>query len=485
MGDTLVGSHFDRSNRFELTAWLLMAVTVVLIALVIWRGDQVGLRVVTIAPAPEAAGISPRTQLRIRFDQPLDADAMDATAVTLIPAVAGEVRTEGDTLVFAPAAAFDPNTAYTVELAPAAVQSVQGRVLREAVRWQFQTGHTSIVYSQLDAENREQLMMAAVTLPAAGEGGAVQVASPTALTAADFGIWDFGVNPNSGQIVFSVLTEAGTSDLWTLLPGAQEPTLLFACPEAACSSVAFSPNSQLLAFSQRNASGFGVPVVSPPRLYLLELTTGEVAPIFADSQQLAFDPRWSPDGAWLSYLSPDLGGVGVYHLQNGTTRFYPTTTGEAAVWHPQRNELILSEMLTSEAYFEVHLLLIDPLTETRQDLSVLAQTGESYPVEDNSPAYSPDGAWVAFRRKELAGPRTSLGKQLWIMAADGSDARPLTQEPDFDHGPATWSPDGRYLLYHRFPLRGPDVTISVWAMDVASGERWEVARPGQRPQWVP
>jgi Tol biopolymer transport system component len=217
----------------------------------------------------------------------------------------------------------------------------------------------------------------------------------------------------------------------------------------------------------------------------LELATGTVAPLFADDQQLAFDPRWSPDGEWLSYLSPDLGGVGAYHVQNGTTRFYPTTTGEAAIWHPLRNELLLSEMLQSGDYFEVHLILIDPLTETRQDLSVVAHTGETVAVEDNSPAYSPDGEWLAFRRKELEGPHATLGKQLWVARANGSEARPLTQEPDVDHGPVMWSPDARYLLYHRFPLRGPDVTISVWVLDVASGQSWEVARPGQRPQWVP
>jgi TolB protein len=220
--------------------------------------------------------------------------------------------------------------------------------------------------------------------------------------------------------------------------------------------------------------------MSPPRLYLLDLATATSAPVFADSQQLAFDPRWSPDGKWLSYLSPDLGGVGLYHLDNEMKRFYPTTTGETAIWHPQRNQLVLSEMLTSGDYFEVHLILIDPLTETRQDLSVYEN-----PVEDNSPAFAPDGEWIAFRRKVAEGIYASLGKQLWLMRADGSEARPLTQEPELDHGPPAWSPDGRYLLYHRFPLRGPEIVISVWILDVASGQSWEVESPGQRPQWVP
>ena len=478
MRDTLSLGRFDR------VAWLVMAAILVVLAVVIWRGDQVGLNVVTLVPAPETVGNSPRTQLRIRFDQLLDAATVDPGALVLTPNVAGEVRAEGNTLVFVPTVALNPDTTYAVTLAPG-LQSVQGRLLHDAVSWQFVTGHTSIVYSQIDANSKEQLMLAPITLPVPGQAvGEVALATPRQLTDSSFGVWDFGVDGNTGQVVYSLLTEEGTSDLWTLLPGAQEPMLLQACPEAACSSVAFSPNSQLLAFARRNASAFGAPVVSPPRLYLLDLAAKNSAPVFADSQQLAFDPRWSPDGKWISYLSPDLGGVGVYNLDNGTTRFYPTTTGETAVWHPQRNELLLSEMLTttsnSEVNFEVHLVLIDPLTETRQELS-----RSETPVEDNSPAYSPDGEWIAFRRKELDGPRASLGKQLWLMRDDGSEARPLTQEPEFDHGQPAWSPDGRFLLYHQFPLRGPDVTISVWVMDVASGQSWEVARPGQRPQWVP
>jgi dipeptidyl aminopeptidase/acylaminoacyl peptidase len=481
MSDTLSLNKFDR------VAWLVMIVIAAATLVIILRGDQVGLGVVNITPAPQSSGVSPRAQLRIRFDQPLDQASVNAAALAWTPSVAGEVRVEGDTLIFAPNAPLRPATEYSVELAPG-LRSAQGRLLHEAVQLRFATGQTSILYSFVDANGKEQLALAAATLPEEGAAEGVRVDSPRQLTGTEFGVWDFAVDPNSGQIVYSLMTEAGTSDLWTLLPGAQDPFLLQACPEAACNSVAFSPDSQLLAFSQRNASDFGVPVVSPPRLYLLELATGTVAPVFADSQQLAFDPRWSADGAWLSYLSPDLGGVGAYHLENGTTRFYPTTTGEAAVWHPQRNELILSEMLSSEDYFEVHLILVDPLTETRQNLSrVQSASGgaEFYPVEDNSPAYSPDGEWIAFRRKELDGPRATLGKQLWLMRADGSEARPLTELPDVEHGLVQWSPDGRYLLYHRFPLRGPDVTIALWVLEVSNGQSWEVARPGQRPQWVP
>lgn len=466
-------------GRFDKAIWVVMALLLLLTALVIWRGDRIGLRVVTQVPAPDGAGISPRTPIRISFDQRIDAATVSPGALALTPSVAGELRAEGEDLLFVPSAALEPDTAYQIEIAPG-LKSVQGRLLHEPLRWRFVTGHTSVVYSQVDAAGKEQLMMAAVILPQGESAEEARLKDPRQLSQATHGIWDFSVDGNSGQVVYSSLTAEGTSDLWSVLPGAQEPVLLQACPNAACSTAAFSPDSRLLAFSQRSATGFGAPVVSPPRLLLLDLTSGITATLFADNQQLAFDPRWSYDGRWLSYLSPDLGGVGAYQLENGMTRFYPTTTGETPVWHPQRNEFVFSEMISGTTVYEVHLVLVDPLTETRRDLSLHTQ-----PVEDNSPAYSAGGEWIVFRRKELAGANASLGKQLWRMRADGSDAHPLTQAPEYDHGPPAWSPDNRYLLYHRFPLRGPEVVISVWIMDVESGQSWEVARPGQRPQWVP
>ena len=133
-----------------------------------------------------------------------------------------------------------------------------------------------------------------------------------------------------------------------------------------------------------------------------------------------------------------------------------------------------------EESYEVHLHRIDAGSGERIVLS-----HHEYPVEDNAPAWSADGEWLAFRRKEMDGPRESLGKQLWRMRADGSDAQPLTVEPAFDHGPPLWSPDGRYLLYHKYPLRGPDVVISTWVLDVETLEQREIARPGQRPIWAP
>jgi TolB protein len=462
---------FLPQGRIDRLVWVVVGGLLSALALLLWRGDQVGVVAVGLTPSPDAVGVSTRSQIEVRFDQPL-ALINPEVQLALTPPVPGELRFDGDALRFDPTAALQPNTTYTVTLA-AGVRSQQGHRLREALTWQFHTGQVEALFTATDGNGVEQLYLAAVDL--AGQSGG----APTALTGIPGGIWDFAVAPDGGQIAFAALEEDGTSDLWVTAPGAAAE-MLVECSDGVCSGAAWSPDGQFVAYSRRNTSELSSGVISPPRLWLVNPATGENSPIFADDQKLSFEPRWSSDGQYLSYLSPDLGGVGTINLFDGTTQFYETTTGEPGIWRPQRSQLLINVLRQLGDQYVVHLLLIDVSDNSQRNLS-----GEEMLVEDGSPAWSPDGEWIAFRRKELSGPTATLGKQLWLMRADGSEARALTADPAFDYGQPAWSPDGRYLLFHQLPLKGPDITLSVWVMEVASGNLWEVARPGQRPVWMP
>ena len=461
-------SHFDR------TVGLAILIICLSIGLVIWRGDQIQLQIVAMTPSPDAMNISTRTHIQIRFDQPLDPPTAK-DLLFFIPPLAGAIRVDNHTLTFVPTAPLQPDTEYQVTLNPGLLGHLGGE-LRTAQRWRFRTGGVQVAYSTIDETGKEQLFLA----PAHLDTSAAITTTPLQLTKLNTSLWEFAVAPDGSQIVFSALKEDGTSDLWRISPGEQTPALLLACPNAVCSSVAWSVDGQVLAFSRRNATQFSAPALSPPRLWLLDVASGESFPAFADDQKLAFEPRWSADSQWLSYVSPDLGGVGVYHLQTNAEQFYESTSGEAAVWHPLRNEVVIGVAKTVNGNYVTHLLLVDPVTQSQTELS-----GAEELVEDGSPAWSPDGEWLAFRRKEFTGAGATPGKQLWLMRQNGREARALTVDPAFDFGQPLWSPDGRYLLFHKLPLKGPDITLSVWIIDVESGRTWQIASPGQRPQWFP
>lgn len=457
--------------------WLLFTLGLIglITAALFWRGDQIQVQVVSLHPPQEATGISTRSQIEIRFDQPI-ALTDHGAELTLSPAVTGTLRSNGNSLIFTPVTGLTPNTFYTVTLA-AGLRSQRGHRLAEPVRWQFQTGQLEILFTAPDAAGIEQLYRTAVelTVPISTSD-----ATPIQLTQLPEGIWDFVVAPDGSRVVYAVLASDGSSQIWSMTPDQGTPEVLIDCDDAVCSGASWSPDGAFLAYSRRTSDEFAAGATSPPQLWLLNLATGEDGPVFADSQQLTFEPRWSSDGQYLSYLSPDLGGVGTLNLEDGSTQFYETATGEPGIWRPGTTQLLINFLRQVENQYVIHLFLIDAVEQTQWNLS-----GDFALVEDGSPAWSPDGSQIAFLRKELSGPGSTLGKQLWLMNSDGSNARALTTDPDSDHGQPVWSPDGRYLLFHKLALKGPNITLSAWVLDTVMGESWQITSPAQRPVWLP
>lgn len=72
---------------------------------------------------------------------------------------------------------------------------------------------------------------------------------------------------------------------------------------------------------------------------------------------------------------------------------------------------------------------------------------------DVSPAWSPDGSQIAFSRGPEMGP-----SQIYVMDADGTDVRQLTQGSGSDRNPA-WSPDGTRIAFARSGNYGYEVYV--------------------------
>jgi Tol biopolymer transport system component len=96
---------------------------------------------------------------------------------------------------------------------------------------------------------------------------------------------------------------------------------------------------------------------------------------------------------------------------------------------------------------------------------------------DLEPAWSPSGRRIAFQRDpDLDGP---IDGEIWLMRADGSGERQLTDNEVEDNEPA-WSPDGRRIAFHRDADPAPNaVNIEVYDMRPnGSGVRQLTDAPG-------
>ncbi|HRJ55102.1 MAG TPA: hypothetical protein PLV64_02370 [Anaerolineales bacterium] len=281
---------------------------------------------------------------------------------------------------------------------------------------------------------------------------------------------DFIVSPQNDRSAYIIQNDSVSSEIWLVDLKTFDRKKLSECVDAICSGMVWSPDGSRIVYEHLSldSNGSGLPT-----LWWVDAATGVAQPVFQDSQIPGGNPRWSPDGDWLSYATPE--GIRLYQLENGETRVIANILGAAAMWSPNGKTILLRDVVIRHDQFVTQLFLYDLAAETLVNIN----PGEGF--ENTLAAWSPDGNLIAVVRRDLSVTR---GDQIWLMNDDGSNARVMTNDADALHGSLNWSPDGKHLLYELYALEAFPFTSYLSVLNVETGEVEDLGIQGFNPRWV-
>ena len=313
-----------------------------------------------------------------------------------------------------------------------------------------------VIYINADENKHKQLFIVGT-----------QGSDPLKLTDAANGVVDFAISPDQKQVIYIEQTEDFEYNLWLMNLIGKENRIVVSCKTAICGQPIWSPDGKRVVYEYMTLDG------GASSLWWFDVASGEAQPVFQEERLPGTNPRWSPNGEWLSYATPE--GIRLYHLESGESRLIENILGAAVQWSPDSKSILLRDVVIKRDQFITQLFLYDLSSQTITSLNANEN------MENILAAWSPDGASIAVVRRDLTIPR---GDQIWIMRADGSDAHALTDAPAVLHGSLNWSPDAKYILYDLYLLDSFPLESHLEMVNTQNGEVTNLKVSGYNPKWL-
>jgi dipeptidyl aminopeptidase/acylaminoacyl peptidase len=252
------------------------------------------------------------------------------------------------------------------------------------------------------------------------------------------------VSPDGQWVAYTVRTTDLEKDkrrtrIWMAPVDGSEP-LPMTAKSSSASEPRFSPDGKYLSFlaARKEDDKEDEP---QNQVWLLDRRGGEARQL-TEVMQGVSKYEWAPDGRRLVLLIKDPSPEQLEaqkHKEQGTR---PRRT-------PAKPPHVIDRLQFKRDYTgyldrrRTHLYVFDLATETLTQVT-------SGDADDSSPAWSPDGRFLAFVSNRTGDQDENYDTNIWVVASDNPDKGQtliqVTTNPGRDEQPA-WSPDGKWIAY--------------------------------------
>ncbi|MFN7018928.1 MAG: prolyl oligopeptidase family serine peptidase [Fimbriimonadales bacterium] len=240
------------------------------------------------------------------------------------------------------------------------------------------------------------------------------------------------IAPDGSQIVFVykwIDPEKNKyfSNLWRVRVG--EGALPFTYGEWSDTQPRWSPDGKQVAFISNRQK-------PKSQIYVIPADGGEARPITNLEEGSIAEFAWSPDGSKIAFIYRETAPE--WREQARKERQEKGFSNPPRVIRRAHWRLDGDGAFVEQRY---HLYVVDVKTGATKQLTADPEFSES------SPAWSPCGNYIAFLSNRHPDPDNHPGYDaIWIVPAEGGDLRRV-EAPDGPKYAVRWSPDGKYLAY--------------------------------------
>jgi Tol biopolymer transport system component len=241
---------------------------------------------------------------------------------------------------------------------------------------------------------------------------------------------------------------------------------------AADKTPAWSPNGEQIAFASTRNGNDDIYVMNADGSDPRQLT---------DHAADDLHPDWSPDGTRIVFVSDRDGDMEIYVMDSdggNQQRLTHSSAGDMRPdWSPDGKQILFNS--ERDGNWEIYVMDADGWDQLRLTES---------PAWEVFPAWSPDGTKIVY----FSMIRDVQKQDVYIMNADGTSVRQLTNNPNAVDENPVWSPDGSQIAFHS----DRDGNYEIYLMDADggnqrrltdnyAGEYWPAWRPLVSSQETP